>query len=271
MALPAPDSREFLELRLGHEERKVYRVLYDMRENPPTLPEIRARIPELAEHEQLGRRLRNLRPYFEVRAVRQGREWHYLLVDAKAAPVGAGDGLSERERAACLAPARCAMCGRTPLEDRVRLQCDHKIPREWGGTNDPENLQPLCEECNRGKKAHFATYDKYADQIRRAIGFDSVHVRIGELLKAFDKAGVRSDLIGLVASVAESVQEDWQKRLRELRVLGWHIAVTKKREGGRVWSYYHLRESQPWPEGNVRTEIARLERQRGYGRKPEPN
>jgi 5-methylcytosine-specific restriction endonuclease McrA len=228
--------------------------------------ELRTRLPEIGNHEHFDRRLRNLRPYFSVRAVRDGKEFRYILSERQA-PAGVGDGLSERERAVCLAPGRCAMCGRTPLDDGVRLQCDHELPREWGGTNDPRNLQPLCEECNRGKKAHFATYDKYADQIRAAIGYESVHVRIGELLKAFGSVSARSDLIGLVASRAESHQEDWQKRLRELRVLGWVIAAVKRREAGRIWSYYVVREWRPWPNGNVRAEIARLERQRGYRRR----
>ena len=91
------------------------------------------------------------------------------------------------------------MCGRTPLEDGVKLQVDHKIPKEWGGTDDLENLQPLCEECNRGKKNLFGSYDVHADEIRAAITHESVHLRIGELLKAFYARGVRSDLVDLVA------------------------------------------------------------------------
>ena len=143
------------------------------------------------------------------------------------------------------------MCGRTPLEDRVRLQVDHKIPREWGGTDDLENLQPLCEECNRGKKNLFASYDEFADEIRAAINHDSVHVRIGELLKAFGWCSpVRSDLLEIVASPPGDYQEDWQKRLRELRTLGWEITTSRRREEGRVRVVLHARSSsEPWPDG----------------------
>ncbi len=270
MALPLPDSPELRRLPIHNEARQVYKVLYETRDAPLTMQEIRARLPQLAGHEQLDRRKRELHLYFEIRTLRSGREFRYQLVDAKDAAADLGDGLSERERAACLAPGRCAMCGRTPLEDGIRLQCDHKIPRDWGGTNDPVNLQPLCEECNRGKKAHFATYNEFADQIRQAIARRSVHMRIGELLKAFGDKPVRSDLIGLVASAAEGYQEDWQKRLRELRILGWDIETTKKRDGGRTWAYYRLRGWRPWPEGNIRREIGRLERLRGYRRKSVP-
>jgi hypothetical protein len=156
------------------------------------------------------------------------------------------------------------MCGRTPLEDGVKLQVDHKIPQEWGGTNDLENLQPLCEECNRGKKAHFASYNEFAEQIRRAISYESVHMRIGELLKAFGDKPIRSDLLSIVASPPGTYQEDWQKRLRELRVLGWEIETTRKREGVRTWAHYRLVKSEPWPEGSIRQEIRKREKERGY-------
>ncbi len=44
---------------------------------------------------------------------------------------------------------RCAVCKRDANE--VRLNQDHKIPRTRDGTNDLENWQPLCDECNNIK------------------------------------------------------------------------------------------------------------------------
>jgi hypothetical protein len=41
---------------------------------------------------------------------------------------------------------------------------------------------------------------------------------------------VPSDLIGVVAS-AKQYQEDWQKRLRELRTLGWMIEYRRENDG----------------------------------------
>jgi hypothetical protein len=73
------------------------------------------------------------------------------------------------------------MCGRTIAEDEIKLVVDHKTPRDWNGTNDRENLQALCYECNAGKKAHFASLDP--ELMKKAMGSNSVHVRIGELLK----------------------------------------------------------------------------------------
>jgi hypothetical protein len=44
-------------------------------------------------------------------------------------------------------------------------------------------------------------------------------------------------------------RDDWPKRTRELRYLGWKITVIKrKNERGRVKAWYRLDESQPWPE-----------------------
>ncbi|MGC9527384.1 MAG: HNH endonuclease [Limnospira sp.] len=44
---------------------------------------------------------------------------------------------------------RCPVCGRS--EPEVRFQQDHKIPRLRGGSNDLNNWQPLCDECNNFK------------------------------------------------------------------------------------------------------------------------
>ena len=44
---------------------------------------------------------------------------------------------------------RCVYCGVTSKE--ARLEVDHIIPFAKGGSNDPINLQTLCQECNKGK------------------------------------------------------------------------------------------------------------------------
>ena len=95
------------------------------------------------------------------------------------------------------------------------------------------------------------------------MGLESPHQRIGEFLKALAPEEVRSDVLELVAC-AGTYQEDWQKRLRELRTLGWHITTRRQREGRRVRVYYRVLESQPWPVDGVRAELRRRERLRGY-------
>lgn len=47
---------------------------------------------------------------------------------------------------------RCVRCGRSPSSDhKVQLEVDHVKPVAKGGTNDIDNLQTLCWECNHGK------------------------------------------------------------------------------------------------------------------------
>ena len=46
------------------------------------------------------------------------------------------------------ARGRCQMCGRSIEKHGIALVVDHKKPREWGGTNDLDNLWAICEGCN---------------------------------------------------------------------------------------------------------------------------
>ena len=48
---------------------------------------------------------------------------------------------------------RCVECGATSKE--TTLEIDHIIPVSRGGTNDIDNLQTLCKECNRAKSNTF--------------------------------------------------------------------------------------------------------------------
>jgi hypothetical protein len=262
MVLPLPGSHELMSLRLSYQAREIYELLYRNQSTPLTMREIRDALAHIGTQEQLDRRRRELNRYFDIEHVRSGIETRYRLVGAKPGSASSDLGISERDRAYVLRGGRCAWCGRTPLEDGVKLQVDHKIPQAWGGGSELENLQPLCEECNRGKKDLFASYEEHADDIKAAIGHEEPHKRIGELLRVMYPDEVRSDILELVAS-AGSYQEDWQKRMRELRALGWKIVWRRQREGRRVRVYYRVEAEPPaWPPGSVRAEITRRERER---------
>jgi predicted transcriptional regulator len=103
--------------------------------------------------------------------------------------------------------------------------------------------------------------DPYEQQIRSATAHMEPHRRIGELLKAFYEADVEvpAQVVAVVASMHQ-YQEDWQKRMRELRVLGWDYRTSKRKENGRMMSYYRLTKFTDWPGGNIRAEISRREK-----------
>jgi len=93
-----------------------------------------------------------------------------------------------------------------------------------------------------------------------------VHVRIGELLKG---AGVGepvpSHMIDIVAN-----QDEWRKRLRELRYLGWEITTSRANlPGGRFQSAYRLDRFTEWPADpsgwirNYEQERAKRNKERG--------
>lgn len=258
MDLPSPDSADLIKLVPGTAARVVYRILWDHRERGITMQELRRlAAPALQllgranEQEQLDRRKRDLHEHFEIEKIVVDGETRHRLVRRKTRSREARIPISARERAIVLQPGRCAMCGRTPLEDWVKLVVDHRIPLEWGGTNKLDNLQPLCEECNAGKKAHFASYSEHSAAIRKAANYDEPQKRIGELLKAFEGNWVPDDLLELVAN-AKQHQADWHRRMRELRDLGWQYEYTKKREDRRVRTYYRLVEWKQWPSGPLR-------------------
>ena len=48
---------------------------------------------------------------------------------------------------------RCAICGREFQSGIRGLQADHKIPLKRGGQHQDDNWQPLCVECNVGRRA----------------------------------------------------------------------------------------------------------------------
>ena len=249
--LPEPDSEQIAALVGSTTQRLLYGFLYRRHANPPTMVELRFFVANALGEDQSStdRRLRELRRYFEIEEVQSGNQNRYMLQGWSATrPLNAGVTISLRRRAEVLAPQRCAQCGRKPLEDHVKLVVDNKVPLSWGGDNEPENLQPLCEECYTGKIDYFRSFEAYAEQIRAAIGYDEPQKRIGELLRAFDGGWVRSDLLGIVAS-AKNFQEDWQRRLRDLRFLGWDYQHEKRYdESSRVWTYYRLTKSAAWPE-----------------------
>lgn len=264
--LPPPESDELQRVLSSRVDRLIYGLAYDRRDKPPTMVEFIEHVAARTgkTHAHLNKRVREVGEIFQLKATRDPiRKKHvYPLLGwrperTKRKP------LSNAVRAQVLLPQRCAQCGKKPLEDEIKLEVDHKVPLDWGGTDDLENLQPLCQACNGGKRAFFATFEEHAESIRAAGMHSDVHVRIGETLKAFAAAGKEApaQVLGPVASLLQ-YQDDWQKRMRELRELGWEYSYRKRREDGRVHTYYRLVKWHPWPAGNVAAVIHQLEKTR---------
>lgn len=225
----------------------IHRQIVELLKQHPdglTSGQIRAKLnlaPE--EQAQLDRRRRDLLKWYELEKKQIGKDWIYVFKGERKTAI-LDRSVNIRVRASVLGRAygRCQMCGRTVAQHNIVLVVDHKIPIDWGGTNSEENLWALCEDCNAGKKAYFASQNQ--GLMKDVMQNPSVHVRIGELLKRNFKKPVPSPLIELVA-----MQEDWRKRTRELRYLGWEIqAARKKLESGKSESYYTLMKFCEWPE-----------------------
>lgn len=257
-ALPEPLSDKLLSLIAGARQRAVYGLLYRRRANPPTEQELRFFVENVAgdDVDDIDDVLRPLEATFEIERTVDDPPRFELRGWAQAAPSAARQTISLRLRAEVLASQRCAQCGRTPSAEGVRLSPAQKVPINWGGQPDRDNLEALCEECSIGRQQYFAKWDVVSDKIRRAVSMDDPRQRIGELLAAFSPDWVRADLIEAVAC-AKEYQDDWQRRARDLRFLGWDYEQRnwKLDVGGRTWSHYRLVKSAPWPD-NIPAAIA---------------
>jgi len=182
-----------------------------------------------ADQMHLDRRLRSLRKYYDVPGSFEGGHYVYKLGARKTGETDSGV-ISGRLRAEALnlAKGRCQMCGKTVAADGIKLQVDHKVPQAWGGLTVIENLWAICVDCNNGKRDHFQSFDP--DEMAELLAYESVHERIAHLLKMHMGKPVDSNVIEFVANATER-QEDWQKRLRDLRypVIGLDITSGRYR------------------------------------------
>lgn len=157
MSLPRPNSPKLNTLVKNAKARAIYGILFNNRNKPLSMPEIRNLLGLASgEQEHLNRRMRELYVPFKIERSRHGDESLYRLISLSDKPRKGTSTISIKLRAWVLRDQRCAMCGRTPSEDHVKLHVDHKIPRSLGGTDDPDNLQALCSDCNEGKKNFYS-------------------------------------------------------------------------------------------------------------------
>jgi len=237
--------------------RRILNLLVTFSDGGLSITQIRQHLKLSGDEQQhLDRRIRDLDEEHEIERVRREGATLYVYKGPRKIP-RRRDPIHPKVRAEVLLRANgaCAMCGKTIAKDRIRLQIDHIIPVEWGGSGEINNLQALCEEDNGAKKAYFGGFDQ--ELMREVFAFQKVHQRIGRLLIALSPDHVESFLLGAVAG-----QEDWQKRLRELRTLGWEIEVRKmKQPNGRVTSAYRVRKSTDLSDDPA-ADVRRIEKER---------
>lgn len=189
-----------------------------------SIHEIRSKL-RLEKQQHLDRRVRELDGSHKIERRVNGGQTFYVYRGPAQRKLDASP-ISKKLRAEVLNAhgRRCQMCGRTPSEDQVRLHVDHRVPRQWGGKTVFENLEPLCSECNEGKKNLFRSLPPR--RMRLILATESVHERLALALHAKQRKPVAARLLMLIANARE-VQDDWQKRLRELRYVGLKIDVRR--------------------------------------------
>ncbi len=229
-----------------------HQIIKVLKANPDGLDiyEIRSQLPkEVGVQQHLDKRVRDLRYFYDVPLESRNKRSVYVFKGPLAIPAVDGGRIDKKLRAQVLhrAHGRCQMCGKTVAEDKIKLEADHKIPRTWGGATTDENLWALCQLCNGGKRDFFATIDDA--EMRIILAKESVYERLAETLRLHLGKPTPSWLLEFVAN-AEDWQEDWHKRLRELRYPGIDLkikATRSKAPSGRHISAYQLDKWIPIP------------------------
>ena len=57
----------------------------------------------------------------------------------------------------------CAKCGKSTPKDKQTI--DHFIPKYHGGTDDMDNLIPMCKKCNKAKGSRIISIDELAIRV----------------------------------------------------------------------------------------------------------
>jgi len=252
-------------VQLGHIATKALKLLQS---NPEglSMAQMRELLGEDAEsQEHFNRRVREIRKYFELKRHLRNGVSIYTLGERRKAPTVDSGQVTEKLRAAVMhaAHGRCQMCGKTIVEDEIKLQADHRIPQSWGGPTTLDNLWALCEACNRGKRNYFASFDD--EKMKQVVNLESVHERIANFLKLHMPRPVPAYAIEFVANAKEQ-QLDWRKRLRELRYepIGLEIEVSKKKDQKGIQSFYALKKWRQLPKDHVKL-IKDFERKKKSG------
>lgn len=105
--------------------------------------------------------------------------------------------------------SKCQRCGKTPA-DGIKLVVDHKIPVEYGGKTEDDNLWTLCEECNLGKK-HWLS-DSDAELMTKIFAQPSTYKRLLLYFKSHPNILIDPSKLAVMG-----VTREWTRELRKIR------------------------------------------------------
>jgi len=86
----------------------------------------------------------------------QRKLWHNRQRRIKKLQVGGSHTLGDWENLQAQYNWTCPCCGKQ--EPDITLSEDHIIPLSKGGSDNIENIQPLCRSCNSSKQTKIITY-----------------------------------------------------------------------------------------------------------------
>lgn len=103
----------------------------------------------------------------------------------------------------------CQRCGRTPA-DGVKLHVDHKVPVDFGGRTEDENLWVLCQECNEGKKHWFK--DEDPEEMKKILFMSGTKERLNAYFDLHPNELIEISRLQLIGGTRE-----WTRALRFVR------------------------------------------------------
>ncbi len=175
------------------------------------------KIQEVAQISEWARIIRFLRAEgWQIEKSGGGKTTQYKLTSSEKKEGVVREPIGSKLRAEILRRDnyRCVHCGRTPKEDKIKLEVDHIIPVDWGGKTEPNNLQTLCRECNQGKKNYYADFNDN-DTVKEIVKAKSGTKRLFLIATKLINQPLNVDFIGTLAGI-----RDWTRTIRSLRQKG---------------------------------------------------